>query len=102
MICLPRPLSPPVKRLTVSGTLHLEYGFPSTHTTNAISITFYLLQFIFSDKEEAVMMIVKENGFYDLILKSIYITIMIIYCSTIAFGRIYCGMHSITGNYLVK
>ncbi|CAJ0760700.1 2603_t:CDS:2 [Entrophospora sp. SA101] len=97
MLCLPRPLSPPIQRLTVSGTLHLEYGFPSTHTTNAVSITLYFLSFIFSvDEGKAVMEMVEEDGFYNVLIKSIYVTILSTYCLTITIGRIYCGMHSIT------
>lgn len=41
LFCVPRPYSPPVTRLTV-GTHHLEYGFPSTHSTNSISIALYI------------------------------------------------------------
>jgi len=37
MLCLPRPLSPPLHRITMSGSAALEYGFPSTHSTNAVS-----------------------------------------------------------------
>nr|CAG8632544.1 7692_t:CDS:10 [Entrophospora candida] len=97
MLCLPRPLSPPIQRLTVSGTLHLEYGFPSTHTTNAVSITLYFLSFIFSvDEGKAVMEMAEEDGFYNVLIKSIYVTILTTYCLTITIGRIYCGMHSIT------
>ncbi|KAJ3113989.1 hypothetical protein HDU96_002681 [Phlyctochytrium bullatum] len=36
--CLPRPLAPPVHRLTSKRSIALEYGFPSTHTMNAVSI----------------------------------------------------------------
>ncbi|KAK0478779.1 hypothetical protein IW261DRAFT_1564852 [Armillaria novae-zelandiae] len=42
LFCSPRPFSPPVTRLTLRDH-HLEYGFPSTHTTQSSSIAFYFL-----------------------------------------------------------
>ncbi|CAO3697644.1 unnamed protein product [Rhizopus microsporus] len=43
-LCLPRPLSPPVHRLTMSPYVALEYGFPSTHSTNSVSVALFLSQ----------------------------------------------------------
>lgn len=40
---LPRPLSPPLNRITMSKSATLEYGFPSTHSTNAVSVAVYAL-----------------------------------------------------------
>ncbi|TFK39306.1 hypothetical protein BDQ12DRAFT_682538 [Crucibulum laeve] len=40
LICSPRPFAPPVTRLTI-GSHHLEYGFPSTHSTNSVSIALF-------------------------------------------------------------
>ncbi|PPQ67328.1 hypothetical protein CVT26_007249 [Gymnopilus dilepis] len=40
LFCSPRPFAPPVTRLTI-GTHHLEYGFPSTHSTNSVSIALF-------------------------------------------------------------
>ncbi|KAF8880461.1 PAP2 superfamily-domain-containing protein [Gymnopilus junonius] len=40
LFCSPRPLAPPVTRLTI-GSHHLEYGFPSTHSTNSVSIALF-------------------------------------------------------------
>lgn len=39
-MCLPRPFSPPVVRVSSSKSTSLEYGFPSTHTANASSLSF--------------------------------------------------------------
>lgn len=36
MLCLPRPLSPPVVKLTSSH--QTEYGFPSSHTVSAVNM----------------------------------------------------------------
>lgn len=41
LFCSPRPFAPPVTRLTISNH-HLEYGFPSTHSTNSVSIALLL------------------------------------------------------------
>lgn len=43
LLCVPRPYTPPVERLSISSH-GLEYGFPSTHSTNAVSISLYLAQ----------------------------------------------------------
>ncbi|CAJ0885362.1 14755_t:CDS:2, partial [Entrophospora sp. SA101] len=48
------------------------------------------------DEGKAVMEMVEEDGFYNVLIKSIYVTILSTYCLTITIGRIYCGMHSIT------
>ncbi|CAG8502785.1 4406_t:CDS:10, partial [Scutellospora calospora] len=82
MLCLPRPSSPPIRRLCI-GSHHLEYGFPSTHTTNAVSIALYLLTHIYAIESNTM-------------LKVVGTACVIIYCLSIMIGRIYCGMHSLT------
>ncbi|KAH9164556.1 hypothetical protein EDB89DRAFT_1829797, partial [Lactarius sanguifluus] len=37
LVCSPRPYAPPVVRLAV-GDRHLEYGLPSTHSTDSTSM----------------------------------------------------------------
>ncbi|KAJ3714383.1 hypothetical protein C8R42DRAFT_241427 [Lentinula raphanica] len=44
LVCSPRPLAP-VTRLTI-GTHHLEYGFPSTHSTNSVSIALFFWGYV--------------------------------------------------------
>lgn len=79
-VCLPRPL-PPVRRLTMSSTTHhLEYGFPSTHTTNAVGVTLYLWSILAS---------------YDGPWSSLAWYAAGLYGFSVSFGRIYCGMHGI-------
>ncbi|KAF8918287.1 phosphatidic acid phosphatase type 2/haloperoxidase [Mucidula mucida] len=73
LFCSPRPFSPPVTRLTVMNH-HLEYGFPSTHTTHSASIALYLCL------NTAVP----------------YYWTLSIYACTIIFGRVYLGMHTFT------
>jgi membrane-associated phospholipid phosphatase len=43
LLSLPRPLSPPLYRITMSGSAALEYGFPSSHSANAVSVAVYAL-----------------------------------------------------------
>jgi hypothetical protein len=84
LLCLPRPLSPPLRRITMSGSAAMEYGFPSTHTTNAVSVTVYaLLQLragaLLPAAEPAVRLTAQALLWW--------------YALTIVLGRLYCGMH---------
>ena len=79
---LPRPLSPPLHRITMSGSVSLEYGFPSTHSANAVSVAVYGLMLL-HDPENALPPPVK------LALECL----CYFYSVSIVFGRIYCGMH---------
>lgn len=78
--CLPRPLSPPLHRITMSGSAALEYGFPSSHSTNACSIAFYAW---------ALLQNYEGSAITKLLLQSL----TALYVFTIVFGRLYCGMH---------
>lgn len=82
LVCLPRPLSPPLQRITMSGSAALEYGFPSTHTTNAVSVAlFFLLQLQSSHDHWSPTT-------YTLLCSGCYF-----YAASITLGRMYCGMH---------
>ncbi|KAJ3813416.1 sphingosine-1-phosphate phosphatase [Lentinula lateritia] len=81
LVCSPRPLAPPVTRLTI-GNHHLEYGFPSTHSTNSVSIALFFWGYV-------------HTFFYD--DSVVYWTctvILLIYTLSIVLGRIYTAMHS--------
>ncbi|VVT52947.1 uncharacterized protein SAPINGB_P003327 [Magnusiomyces paraingens] len=80
--CLPRPLSPPLHRLTMSKDAALEYGFPSTHTANAISVSLFFMDTINSSKPNL-------NPFFYYFLHFLNC----IYIFSLVAGRIYCGMH---------
>lgn len=82
MLCLPRPLSPPLQRITMSGSAALEYGFPSTHTTNAVSVAIFCLWQLkgSQDSHSANTYAMLQAGCY-------------CYAISITFGRLYCGMH---------
>ncbi|KAK8163495.1 PAP2 superfamily-domain-containing protein [Phyllosticta citribraziliensis] len=79
-LCLPRPLSPPLQRITMSGSAALEYGFPSTHSTNAVSVALYSLYMLHaSDDGSTLFLMLKVCCYW--------------YAFSIVFGRLYCGMH---------
>lgn len=82
LLCLPRPLSPPLQRITMSGSAALEYGFPSTHSTNAVSVAVYAVALLNSQDSTV-------NAQTSLILQ----TVTYLYVTSIVLGRLYCGMH---------
>lgn len=85
-LCLPRPLSPPLQRITMSGLTALEYGFPSTHSTNAVSVALYGLTLLETSNLEV-------SDFSKIMLQGI----AWLYASSVVMGRIYCGMHGFLG-----
>lgn len=73
LVCTPRPYSPPVVRLSECSrqvsrdmpawvcnsdtclgmsTHHHEYGFPSSHSTNSVSIALFLGEWLFEYREK--------------------------------------------------
>ena len=82
MVCLPRPLSPPLQRITMSGSAALEYGFPSTHSTNAVSVAAYFLYYLHTGGIEV------PKAF-----ETIAYFLGTFYAVSIIVGRMYCGMH---------
>lgn len=82
LVCLPRPLSPPLQRITMSGSAALEYGFPSTHSTNAVSVAVYAI------------FLLKQSG--DQLSPTVSLALQMaayLYAFSIVLGRLYCGMH---------
>lgn len=82
LLSLPRPLSPPLHRITMSGSAALEYGFPSTHSANAVSVAVYTLFTIHSPDcqlHETTKLILEVVSYC--------------YAFSIILGRLYCGMH---------
>ncbi|KAG6907686.1 hypothetical protein DXG01_007789 [Tephrocybe rancida] len=88
LICSPRPFAPPVTRLTI-GSHHLEYGFPSTHSTNCVSIALFFFGHVhrLASTPDAII----SDKIYTLITIGLSI-----YTFSIVFGRIYTAMHSFT------
>ncbi|KAF8580179.1 hypothetical protein K439DRAFT_1357631 [Ramaria rubella] len=85
LVCSPRPFSPPVTRLTM-GNHHLEYGFPSTHSTNCTSIALYIHTIIYRMYLSGT---ISSTTLYFLQAAFAW------YFFSIVYGRLYCGMHSI-------
>lgn len=82
MLSLPRPLSPPLHRISMSGSAALEYGFPSTHSANAVSVAVYAIFLLRSDTNP-----LPEQTKFALECLAYF------YAASIIFGRLYCGMH---------
>jgi membrane-associated phospholipid phosphatase len=82
LVCLPRPLSPPLHRITMSGSAALEYGFPSTHTTNAVSVALSALHELWQNQDA-----------YSPLMYRLLVAACLCYATSISIGRMYCGMH---------
>jgi len=65
----------------MSGSAALEYGFPSTHSTNAVSVAVY-----------SIALLTRASDAYAT-TKLILIPILYWYAFSIVLGRVYCGMH---------
>ncbi|KAM3526417.1 hypothetical protein NHJ13051_003464 [Beauveria bassiana] len=79
---LPRPLSPPLQRITMSGSAALEYGFPSTHSANAVSVAVY-----------GLLLLKSPENTLPPTMKLFLECLSYFYAASIVFGRLYCGMH---------
>ena len=100
MVCSPRPYAPPVTRLckeqsissSVSrlisrlavGNHHLEYGFPSTHSANCVSMALFL---------GAHLHDLHRAGSLSTAALATWIIALVLYVLSIAGGRLYTGMH---------
>jgi membrane-associated phospholipid phosphatase len=69
----------------MSPSVALEYGFPSTHSTNSISVALFLIS------------IACEKLSPESPARLITVIACAIYAVSVVFGRIYCGMHTVTG-----
>ena len=137
LICSPRPFAPPVTRLSMTrfffflandlsnfyyaamGTHHLEYGFPSTHSTNCVSIALFFFSHLHRLASTpatslsgatipSITTVPSLNGTLTtitdiqplpLISPPLYTFLCIllgIYTFSIVFGRLYTAMHSFT------
>lgn len=66
----------------MSGSAALEYGFPSTHSANAVSVAVY-----------AVLMLHRENNPLSPTVSLGFEILAYAYALSIVIGRLYCGMH---------
>ncbi|CCE64584.1 hypothetical protein TPHA_0I00780 [Tetrapisispora phaffii CBS 4417] len=82
--CLPRPISPPLKRITLSKYTTREYGAPSSHTANATSVSILFLINCWNNTSSLSLQL------------RLLITLSIFgYYITLVAGRVYCGMHGL-------
>lgn len=82
MLSLPRPLSPPLHRITMSGSVALEYGFPSTHSANAVSVAVY-----------GILVLRSADNIFSPAVTLALEALAYFYALSIVIGRLYCGMH---------
>lgn len=66
----------------MSGSAALEYGFPSTHSTNAVSVAVYAIALLNSPDST----VSPQTSLALQIVTYLYVT-------SIVLGRLYCGMH---------
>lgn len=66
----------------MSGSAALEYGFPSTHSTNAVSVAVYAIALLNSPDST----LPSQTSFILQVVTYLYVT-------SIVLGRLYCGMH---------
>ncbi|KAI9363005.1 PAP2 superfamily-domain-containing protein [Zopfochytrium polystomum] len=92
-LCVPRPLSPPVKRTSLLHSTALEYGFPSTHTANAVSAAahvIFFLHFLYLPYVEA------HHAAWSTVTVVFAYGACLSYAFLMGFSRIVTGMHSFT------
>ncbi|KAJ7703449.1 hypothetical protein B0H16DRAFT_1638694 [Mycena metata] len=90
LFCSPRPFAPPVTRMTI-GNHHLEYGMPSTHCANAISLALFFFAHI---HELAFPADALAAPALSLTAYAALTAGLVIYTVSIVFGRLYTAMHS--------
>lgn len=75
-MCLPRPRAPPVHRISMSKSAAKEYGLPSTHSCNSLSVVLVFYDYY------------PTNKVVDICCKWLVLTLVS--------GRLYTGMHGST------
>jgi membrane-associated phospholipid phosphatase len=102
LFCVPRPFAPPVTRLTIS-THHLEYGFPSTHSTNSISIALFIFTHVHRlaaspTPSPNLITTLAPTGDWSISKTTYWISTFLLawYTFSIVYGRLYTAMHSLS------
>ncbi|ODV63729.1 phosphatase PAP2 family protein [Ascoidea rubescens DSM 1968] len=91
--CLPRPRSPPVHRITMSGYTAKEYGLPSSHSANATGAALIFLVYLYEKIQNNKIDNNNSINNDSFILEYFSIFLIFVYYFSLLFGRIYCGMH---------
>ena len=73
----------------MSGSTALEYGFPSTHSANAVSVALYCLTLLDTPNENLSSL---GKGALELLAW--------LYAGCVVMGRMYCGMHGFLGMHI--
>lgn len=81
-LCLPRPRSPPLHRITMLSYTTQEYGWPSSHSANATAVTLVLLAKIH-----------ELRASYSTSVYLGLLALLALYYFSLIVGRLYCGMH---------
>lgn len=81
-LCLPRPRSPPLHRITMSSYTTQEYGWPLSHLANATAVTLILAASLWDNR---VLFLA-----FQLIALAL---LLLVYYFSLIVGRLYCGMH---------
>ncbi|CDK24361.1 unnamed protein product [Kuraishia capsulata CBS 1993] len=79
-LCLPRPESPPLHRITMSKYTTQEYGCPSSHSANAAGLVLVISKHLWAEWTGSLVN-------YALVL------VLVLYYTSLVSGRVYCGMH---------
>lgn len=117
LFCSPRPFAPPVTRLSTYdiwhcssdksdsntftlaiGTHHLEYGFPSTHSTNSVSIALFMFTHLYrlASQSTTTLTTLSASGDWSISPTTFWLCNLglLVYIFSIVFGRLYTAMHS--------
>lgn len=82
----------PLHRITMSSYTTQEYGFPSSHSANATAVTLVLWKHF------------QESQSFSSATQYVLYFVLALYCISLVFGRVYCGMHGfidcITGSLI--
>lgn len=83
------------------GTHHLEYGFPSTHSANSLSLTFFLELLVQTARPYIALLMYDDHPRLAYLLNETYLLegLISLYAFTIVYGRLYSGMHTVLGAY---
>lgn len=92
-LCLPRPRSPPLHRITMLSYTTQEYGWPSSHAANATAVTLIIAARLANTRDQ-----------YPIVQYYGLMALLTVYYVSLVIGRVYCGMHGIfdivTGSFI--
>lgn len=78
--------------MSTSSSVHLEYGFPSTHSANAVSVSIYTLAYLCC----YVWAPLHQWTVSQCLIQGLISLCLLGYGTLVPLSRIYTGMHSLT------